>query len=311
MANVKKPTASKPKRAARKSTPARRSAERQATAIADTSAPSGAWRQLLSSLLMIKRHWRYFVIFLLLYGILNLLLAHNLASGVTTTKANLENLLGNSAWASVGTYTLLLTSSASGSSSSAAAYQYMLFVVGSLALIWALRQFSAKEPKNVRVRESFYEGMAPLVPFILTLIVITIELTPLAVAGGLYAIVISNSVVTTAFEQILWLGISLVGAGVTLWLLARSVFALYIVTLPGSRPVGSLKDSFRVTKPYQWAIVRKLVLLVAAILLIGAGIMVPVIAFVPGLTAAILFIFSIALVPFVHAYCYGMYRETI
>jgi hypothetical protein len=187
----------------------------------------------------------------------------------------------------------------------------MLFVVGSLALIWALRQFSAKEPKNVRVRESFYEGMAPLVPFILTLIVITIELTPLAVAGGLYAIVISNSVVTTAFEQILWLGISLVGAGVTLWLLARSVFALYIVTLPGSRPVGSLKDSFRVTKPYQWAIVRKLVLLVAAILLIGAGIMVPVIAFVPGLTAAILFIFSIALVPFVHAYCYGMYRETI
>jgi hypothetical protein len=166
-------------------------------------------------------------------------------------------------------------------------------------------------PSRPSLKSSFYQGMSPLVQFVLVLVVLTLELIPLAIAAGLYSLVIANGVAVNTPEQLLWLLVFVVGAVLSLWLLTRTLFGLYIVTLPGATPVQAIKDSMRITKPFQLRVARQLLLLVVFILVSGALLLVPFILLLPSLAGFILFLFSILCVPFVHTYAYGAYRRLL
>jgi hypothetical protein len=272
----------------------------------------GAWRHLSESLKLFGRHWKFFTVFTIVYAVLSFILVHNFSADIASVKSNLSSLLGhNTVAASVGTYALLLTTSTSGTSTATAAYQYILFVIASLAVIWALRQFLSDKPKQPGVKDSFYEGMYPLVQFVMVLIVLTLELIPMVAAAGLYGLVVANGVAVTAAEQWLWVGIFISGTIVTLWMLTRTIFALYIVTLPGAKPIRALKDSVRITKAHQFSVACKLLLLLVFMLVAGGVLLVPVIAFAAPLAGFLLFLFSMLALPFTHTYAYGMYRELL
>jgi hypothetical protein len=312
MANVKKPAKKQRKNSqATVATPPQNTkpAAKPVPATRTVPLPTGAWQHLLNSLRLFASHWRFFLVFTLVYALLSFVLVHNFAGDITTIKSDLGNLLGhNTTLTAVGTYALLLTTSTAGASTSTAAYQYILFVVASLAVIWALRQFLSDKPAEPGIKDSFYQGMSPLVQFVLVLVVLTLELVPLAAAAGLYSLVVANGVAVNVAEQLIWLLVFVAGALVSLWLLTRTLFALYIVTLPGATPVQSLKDSMRITKPFQLRVARQLLLLVVFVVVVGALLLVPFIVLAAPLAGVVLFLFSLLSVPFVHTYAYGAYR---
>jgi hypothetical protein len=275
-------------------------------------APATVWQLLGRTVAHGLRHWRFWLKFVLLFAVLNLLLVHNVANDVASLKAQLANFLGaNSPATGLGTYALLLTTNSS-ASGAAGAYQYLLLIIGSLAAIWSLRQFmSDRPPASLRLRDSLYRGIAPLIPFVLVLIVLSLELIPVILAGGLYGIVASGGIIRNWFEQLLFLAIFFAGLGLTIWLLMRSVFALYIVTLPDMTPLRALRDANRIVNGRQLNVMRKLICLLVILLLGSMAILLPVIFIAPAATQWVFFVLSVAALPFIHAYLYSFYRELL
>jgi hypothetical protein len=272
----------------------------------------GAWQLTMKSLRFMVARWRFFVAFSLLYGFLSVLFGHNFATDVNDVKTQLAGSQGGSvAVTGLSTYALVLASGAGGGGS-AGAYQYLLLAMSSLALIWALRQFmSDNPPAIVRLRDGFYRGMYPLIPFLLVLLVLGIELLPIVVGGSLYSLLVSNGIVVNSFEQVVALLVFLVFAGISVWLFTLTIFALYIVTLPDVAPMQALRDSVKIVRGRQLSIVRKLLFLVFVLMLVGAVITVPVIIIFAPITAVVLFLLTVLTVPFVHTYLYNLYRELL
>jgi hypothetical protein len=273
---------------------------------------SSPWQLLKHTINHGRAHWQFWLKFILLFAVLNLVLVHNFSSDISSLKSQLASFLGsNSAATGLGTYALLLSGNTS-ASGAAGAYQYLLLIIGSLAAIWALRQFMSDHPPvRLRLRDSLYRGMSPFIPFVLVLVVLSLELIPVLLAGSLYSIVASGGIIRSWLEQLLFLAIFFAGLGLTLWLLMRSVFALYIVTLSDMTPLRALRDAAQIVKRRQLFIMRRMVFLLIVLLLGSMAVLLPVIFIVPGLTQWLFFLLSIAALPFVHAYLYTMYRELL
>ncbi|MCA9325385.1 hypothetical protein KDA23_04965 [Candidatus Saccharibacteria bacterium] len=265
------------------------------------------------SLAVIGRNWRFFLWFMVVYAALNILLVHNFVSDVGSLRDQVQQLFGgtNQALTNTGTYVLLVANQSS-ASGAAGVYQYMLMIVGSLALIWAIRQFmSDNPPQSLRVRDAYYEGLYPLATFVLVLVVLALELLPLIFGGTVYSLVVTGGVASSGFEQVFW-GLVFLGAiMLSGWLILRSIFALYIVTLPGMTPIAALQHAARVTSGYKLNMVRKFVFLFMIFAILSAIVMVPAIAFVPNAAQTVLFTLGLISLPVVHSYLYTMYREQV
>jgi hypothetical protein len=178
-----------------------------------------------------------------------------------------------------------------------------------LAELWALRQVYANN--KPRVRDAFYQGMYPLVPFILILLVIGLEIVPLAVGAFLYTTVVNNGIAATAVEQAMWLLLFLVFAVATVYMLCSTLFALYIVTLPNTTPMAALRSSRQLVLHRRWTIVRKLLFLPVALIALTAVIVTPLIIFAAPIAPWVFFGLSTLLLPVVHAYLYSLYRSML
>src|SRR5690606_5937916 len=134
-----------------------------------------------------------------------------------------ETLTGVGGQLAAGTalFGYLLGSSSGASSDVAATYQSILLVVVSLALIWALRQTHAGN--TVGVREAFYRGMYPLIPFLAVLVVIGLQCLPLAIASWLFNVTLVSGLAVTAIEQVLWAILCFLLAVLTIYLVSSSV----------------------------------------------------------------------------------------
>jgi hypothetical protein len=208
---------------------------------------------------------------------------------------------------------VLLTNVNATSGQQASAYQTVFLVGTSLAVIWALRQTLSPKNKKIKIpiRDAFYKGMYPLVPFLLIVGVIGLQLIPTAVGGFLYSTVVAGGLAVTGIEKALWL--LLVGATVllSLYMLTSSVFALYIVTLPDVRPMQALRSARDLVLHRRWTIMRKLVFLPVALLVCSAIITIPLIIFTPVVAEWVFFVLSMFGLVVFHSYLYTLYRELL
>lgn len=189
-------------------------------------------------------------------------------------------------------------------------YQMILFVTTSLAIIWALRQATSKTPKS-SLSDSFYKSMHPLVPFQLVAIVIALQLIPIAIASYLYQQIFASSLPATALEQVLWAIFIGFLCLLSLYMLASSIFALYIVTLPDTKPLQALRSARELVRLRRWLVVRKLLLLILGSGLLAVVILLPITLVVPGVVSMALFILGLAAVFVAHSYIYQLYRELL
>lgn len=249
-----------------------------------------------------------------IFGIFLVYLALNLffASGVGIIHSNITSLrteVRDSGKFSQALNDLgSLTTGAGWSSSDAgSALQSFLFIIASLATIWALRQLLAGE--HVSVKNAYYQGMAPLVPFILVIVVIIIQLLPMTIGAALLGIVASGAFGSAA--TVIFACLFLLLTSWSLYMLSCSVLALYIVTLPGMQPRQALQSSKKLIQDRRFAVMRRLLFLPLIFILIILAVFLPVLLIYPPLAAPLFFLAAMMSIFFGHTYLYNLYRRLL
>lgn len=274
----------------------------------------GAFRLFRRSLRHLRKHWRPFLGIVVVYLVLTIIFVKGfgVSNGTTELKATLEEIFTGATGeltAGAASFAMLLTSSGSVASEVSGLYQSILLVIASLALVWTLRQSYGGQKTGIK--DAFYKGMYPLVPFMLVLGVIGFQLIPMLAGNWLYGMVIAGGVAATGPEQAIWWVIIGLLVLVTLYMVSSSVFALYIVTLPNMTPMKALRSARELVRYRRWTVLRKVIALPLLLLLLGAVIMIPLIIFATPAAEWIFFILNMAVLAAAHSYLYSLYRELL
>ncbi|HVX47918.1 MAG TPA: hypothetical protein VHA05_01000 [Candidatus Saccharimonadales bacterium] len=261
--------------------------------------------------------WKNRVLFLgvtIIYGLLSLILVQGIAGG--TDVSGIKHDLNQAFTGSLGSlasgfsvFAVLVGSTGNSSSQTAGSYQLTLGIITSLAVIWALRQIMAG--KRIRIRDAYYRGMAPLIPFILVIFVIGIQLIPFIIGSTLYSLVVTNGIAIGLLERLVFLLLFLAGISWSIYMVSASLFALYIVTLPDMTPLKAVRSARDLAKGRRWPIILRLIFLPVVLLVAAAIIMVPIIIVLTFLAQWVFFLLSMFTLVAVHAYLYTLYRELL
>ena len=257
---------------------------------------------------------KLFFYIILIYGILDVILVRGFSgtSNLSSVKNELTSVfhgVGGKVAASGISFAYLLANSGGSASSTSGFYEGLLLVVCSLAFIWAYRQVLAKHP--IKARDSFYQGMYPLIPFLLVFVLFSIQLLPLAIGGGLYSVVVSGGIAVHLWERILWLVLFIVLGLWSLRMITASIFALYIVTLPEMTPLRAYRSAKQLVYGRRLLLWRKIIFLPFVLLILAAVIEIPLILLLTPVATWTFFIISMLALPLIHGYLYTLYRELL
>lgn len=268
---------------------------------------AAAWRHIFSNK-------RLYAKITSVYIVLTVVLVKGFGSGANLPeiKSVLQELFtgsGGELTTNLTLFGVLLNSVGSATTDVAALYQSVLLIIISLALIWAIRQRHADV--QVGGKDAFYKSMYPLVQFILVLVVIGLQMLPIVIAGAINSIVFGGGLAVGLVENLFWVVVIFGLVLLSLYWLTASVFALYIVTLPGSTPLEALRSARHLVRLRRWMVMRKLIFLPIAVLVIGAVIMLPILFYATGIAEWAFFILSMFGLLFFHTYIYTLYRDLL
>lgn len=273
-----------------------------------------SWSLLRTTFQILKNNWKYFGLMTLIYGLLMLVFVRSSSKPVDIVelKDTFNTLLGQSGGAAstVSLFGILVGSSGL-SSDIAGTYQLILILVFSLATVFGLRHIFSSSSTKPGVKDSLYQGMTPIIPFILVLLVVGLQLLPLSIGTSLYSTVIASGIAVTALEKVLWLIMLILLCVLTFYMISSSIFALYIVMLPKMTPMKALRSARDLVKHRRWTVMRKLVALPIFLLALVAIIVMPMIAFTPRYAELIFFTLTLLLLPLFHTYMYTLYRKLL
>jgi|AntRauTorckE6833_2_1112554.scaffolds.fasta_scaffold03824_2 hypothetical protein len=273
-----------------------------------------ARRILRSAHKHVWQHKKLFFGIVLVYTVLTVVLVSgfDLASGAKEIRTIIDELI-ESQFGQIASGTavlgLLISNTVSAPTEVAGLYQSLLFVVSSLAIIWALRQTYAK--KSPALRDAFYLGMYPVIPFVFVLAVIGLQLVPFAIGSWLFTTVTAGGLAVTFAEQLLWFTFFFLLTVLSLYMISSSLFALYIVTLPDMRPMQALKSARELVRFRRWTVLRKVLFIPFALFTIGLIVLLPFAIFIAPVAVVAVLLYSLVCVLYTHAYMYELYRELL
>ncbi len=282
--------------------------------IQQTVALPGSFRLFGGALKVLFKNWKLFLGVALIYGVLNLILVRGFSGSADVSsikKALDQSLKGDWSQLAGGSllFVYLLGSAGNSGNATAGAYQLLLTLFTTIALIWTLRQVYAGN--KVRIRDGFYQGMYPFVTFILVLLVVGLQLLPGALGILTYSIVSGNGVIAGGVEQMIWTLALAVLILVSLYMVSSSVFALYIVCLPDMTPMRALRSARQLVAARRWVVMRKVLFLPVALALVAALITIPLIIYATAAASWVIFIVTMLLLPVLHSYMYRLYRALL
>lgn len=273
-----------------------------------------SFRLLKESLRLIRKHWRVYAGISLIYFVLSIIFVRGFRPAVDLTSSR-ETL---SAFLSEPASKLSLTTSfmqqlfgslGSTPTEVSGAYQSMLLLIVSLAIIWALRQHASKQ--KITIRDTFYKGIYPLVPFLLVLMVIGLQMLPALISGQIYVWILSLGLAVTGMEKVLWSMLMGLFALLSMYMVLSSMFALYIVTLPDVKPIEALKSARGLVLYRRLIVVRRVLFLPLLLVLLAVIIMLPIVLFATFAAAWVFYALTIMSLVLVHAYLFMLYRNLI
>lgn len=188
----------------------------------------------------------------------------------------------------------------------ASTYQMFFSIIIILATIWLCRQlFNGEKPG---VKDSFYKGMYPLIPFILVAVVMAIQLIPVTIGSFLFSTVISQELAVTFVEKLLWFIVFGLSGLISLYFLLSSIFALNIVTLPDVAPITALRSARELVLHRRIGIFARLLVLPIVSFLLAGLIFIPLILVAPVLVEPLFLVASCFGLVFMTTYLYNFYR---
>ena len=235
-----------------------------------------------------------------------------LSSEFVDLKQNVDELLGgsvNQIGASLALFGYLAATASSEASEVAGAYRVFLTLIASLAVIWAARQVLAGEKPIIR--EAFYKGMYPLIPFIFVLFVVGLQLLPALVGNLAYGLIVNGGIAVTSAEKLVVLSMFLLLVLLSLYMVISSIFALYIITLPDMTPIKALRSARGLVLHRRWSVALRLAALPLMLLVLALIIIVPLIIFAPIAAEPVFFLASSLGLLFTHLYLYNLYRALL
>lgn len=247
----------------------------------------------------------------IVYSLLIFVLTKGLGSAfdIVETKREVEESIGSDGQKLQTSYALFnyLLGSFNGQLGEAAGtYQLFLSIIVILATIWVCRQlFSGEKPG---VRDAFYKGMYPLIPFIIVLVIMTIQLIPAFLGNFFLSTVLTQGLAVTLAEKFIWFLIFVSLSILSLYMIISSIFALNIVTLPDVRPLKALRSARELVLHRRIGIFARILFLAIAGFLITIVIFVPLIMFAPVLVEPLFLVASCFGLIFITIYMYNFYR---
>jgi hypothetical protein len=274
----------------------------------------GAWSIMKLALGHVRRYWRPLLGITFVYLLLTLLFVKGIGNSLDVpllkqTMLDFFKERTSQFSASVAIFGVLAENAVGASTESAVFYQGVILLLCSLALVWALRQTYANI--RVTVRDSFYKGMYPLIPFLLVLLVIGLQLLPFLFGNSLFRFMVQGGLAATDIEKVLWGLLFFLLAVLSFYMISSSVFALYIVTLPDMTPMQALRSARELVRYRRWTVMRKLLFLPIVLFVIGAVVTIPLIMFAAFAAAWLFFIMNIVALLIIHSYIYALYRELL
>jgi len=267
---------------------------------------------------VLKQIWAYKALFsglIIIYGLLDLILVHGLTNTSDFNSINsvlqdgVGGIFGKALTSFLSFGYLVSNSNSGGTTDTSGLYQTVLILLCSLAFIWAFRQVVLKQ--KVRIRDCFYLGMYPLVPFLLLFLLGGIQLLPMGIGGGIFSTVINTGIAVHLWEKGLFLLAFILLAFWSLRMVTATIFAFYIVTLPNMTPVLAYRTARNLVYGRRWLLWRKLIFLPIILLILAAAIEIPLIVFSAPLAVWTFFILSMLALPLVHGYLYNLYRDML
>lgn len=185
--------------------------------------------------------------------------------------------------------------------------QMLLFIVATLAVVWALRKLQAL--KSITIRDAYYHGPSTLIPVLLVSGALLLMLLPAILGSNILAIVLQTGSVGS---EIIAVGI------ITGLLLFSSVYllsmywpAFYIASLPNMRPIQALRSARDVTKKRRLSIMRKLLALALLIVLFLLTVLFPFGLIAPAVVPYIVYVAMFTVFIFSQVYLYELYRSLL
>ena len=264
-----------------------------------------SFKLLKQTYIVLLENWRVLGGIVLVYLALNVVFASGLFGGFSNAISTARQT--HSFSDALNGYSSLLGGSA-GSSQGSSTAESLLFVFESLVIIWALRQLLAGQ--KIGVKQAFYHSMAPLVQFLLVIMVIIIQVLPLALGAALLSAILTGGVVSPILA-ILAIAIFGLLAAWSIYMVSGSILGIYIATLPDMQPRQALRSAKKLVHFRRWRLLRRLFFLPLFILVALGIITVPLILLLPFLVAPAFFVLLMVTILFAHTYLYSLYRELI
>jgi hypothetical protein len=273
----------------------------------------GAVRLLKDTSKIIRANKTLFIGITLINVLISFVFVQGLGSSfnIVELKQNIEELFGqgNQLSTAATLFGFLLGSAGSTASEGSGAYQFFLTILISLVVIWCVRQIQAG--KKPAVKDGFYRGVYPLIPFLLVLFVIGLQLIPLIIGNVMYSTVIQNGLAITSVEKVLWFLIFICLAMLSAYMLTSSIFALYISTLPDMTPMQALRSARELVLHRRWAVWLRIIALPLVLIAIGAIIFIPLLIFATAIVQVLFLVMASFSLVIVHIYMYLLYRSMI
>lgn len=274
----------------------------------------GAIKLFKDTFTILGRNKRLFAGIVLLNAIFSFIFIQGLGSSfnIVELKQNFNELLGGEnaqLETAVALFGYLIGTAGSNVGDASGVYQLFLTLITALALIWAVRQIQAGEKPGIR--DSYYKGMYPLIPFILVLFVISLQLIPLLFGNLIFSTVMQNGLAVTLLEKAIWLLLFGLLALLSAYMLISSLFSLYIVTLPDMTPLRALRSARELVLHRRLAVALRIIALPVALSLLAALIFIPLLIVAAPIVEPLFLIVTSAGLAVATAYMYLLYRSLL
>jgi hypothetical protein len=278
----------------------------------------------------LRRNWRMFALLGVVYGVLNVALigigsqetyATLLSTLQETSEEVFQGDIGQVGEASILFLSVAATGLTGELTEAQQLYASLIGLLVWLTTVWLLRQRLAG--RKVKLRDGLYNAGAPLVATFLVVLVLVVQLLPLALALIGYGAATATGLLEGGVEAMLfWAAFALLSALSLFWLTA-TFFALIIVTLPGTYPMQALRIAGDLVVSRRLRIIYRLLWMFLVVAVVWALILIPVILFdgwiksvwpaiesLPIVPGALLFMGTASII-WAASYVYLLYRKVV
>ena len=246
----------------------------------------GLLSHAIESLKMLFKNWRLFLPLILIIAIFNVLLVGLMSEDTYVTFQNsLDETSKNIKAGELGTFArsgLLLISTittgglSQGMTESQQVSAIILFLITWLVTIYLVRHRLAGH--KIKLRDGFYNALAPFISTLVVLAIIFIEAIPLMIVIITYSAAVATNFLATPFYALIYFIFAALLIILSVYLISSSLIAFVAVSAPGLYPLVAIRTAHELLAGRRIKFIIRIIYLFFVLIVVWVIIMLPLIA---------------------------------